>query len=177
MANSGYKNICRIEQPEKKLFGWYVRINFQGKSYAKFFNDKFHGKHEDKSLHAAVQYRNQLERELGKPTTERRVVSRHPNNKTGVIGIRRYNKKTGTSKTGKPYFSDVYEVTWCPEPNKVKRTSFSVAKYGEREAYRRAYELRKRQERRMYGDIIQDDPKLFPGIEELKEKETDAAKE
>ena len=161
MANSGYKNITRIEQASNDLYGWYVRMRFKGKSHAKFFNDKRFEGSEDKSLHAAVRYRNELSESIGRPRTERNVMAAHPGNNTGVVGIRRYMKKTGTSKTGKAYHSDVYEVTWSPEPNKVKRTSFSIAKYGEREAFRRAYELRKRQERRMYGDIIQDDAKLF----------------
>ena len=148
--SSGYKNITRIDQHEKKMHGWYVRINFKDKNHPKFFNDKFHdGK--DAALKAAVAWRDDKCREIGRPITERRVVSRHPKNKTGVIGIRRYNKKTGTNKDGKPYYSDVYEVTWCPEPNTVKRIDFSVAMWGEKGAFEKALELRRQHERLVYG--------------------------
>ncbi len=35
--------VCRIDQPEKKNHGWYVRISYQSKTELKFFADKAHG--------------------------------------------------------------------------------------------------------------------------------------
>jgi len=39
MADSGYKNISRIDSKKKNMHGWYVRIFHKGKSNAKYFND------------------------------------------------------------------------------------------------------------------------------------------
>jgi hypothetical protein len=47
--------------------------------------------------------------------------------------------------------SRVYEVTWCPEPGLIRRTSVSIEKYGEREARRRALAIRERAELEIYG--------------------------
>lgn len=53
--------ICRIDQPEKRTYGWYLRINYQTaatEGYAKFFSDgKYGGKTE--SLLAAVADRDE----------------------------------------------------------------------------------------------------------------------
>ena len=125
MADSGHKNISRIDQERNDLHGWYFRMQFKGKKYVKFFNDKLFEKDQEKSLHAAVVYRNKLEKEVGRPRTDRAVMATHPNNETGVVGIRRH-KNQKKAPNGKTYYSDVYQVTWSPEPNKVKRTSFSI---------------------------------------------------
>jgi hypothetical protein len=142
------KSISRIDQPSKKHHGFYVRVVFRGKQHSKFFSDKKYGGGEA-ALEAAIKYRDELEAELGKPRTDRMVVA-PPDKDRG--GVRRYQKPT--RRNGKVHYSDVYEVSWCPEPGKVRRKRFSVNKLGEREARRRAYEFRMVQERRMYGEPI-----------------------
>ena len=80
------------------------------------------------------------------------IVSNSSRNQTGVLGVRRTFRQTGGySATGKPNYSEVYEVTWQAEPNMVKRRSFSIAKFGEEEAFRRACAVRKQKEEMLYG--------------------------
>ncbi len=51
--------VSRIDQPEKKNHGWYVRITLKGETQQKFFADKTHsGK--NKALKAAQTHRDQL---------------------------------------------------------------------------------------------------------------------
>jgi hypothetical protein len=148
MADSGYKNVSRIDSEKKNMHGWYVRIFHNGKSHAKFFNDNKSGGTEE-ALVDAVEYRNQLEIELGKPRTERYFVnSLHPNNNTGVPGVNRRTVKQ--KKRGKWYSWDVYEVTWTPQPNKLARTTVSIKKYGEEEAFRRACAIREQKMAELY---------------------------
>jgi hypothetical protein len=142
------KSISRIDQPHKNHHGYYVRVVFRGKQHSKFFGDRKHGG-EEAALDAAIKYRNELEAELGKPRTDRVVVAPADKDRGG---IRRYQKPT--RRNGKVHYSDVYEVSWCPEPGQVKRKRFYVGKLGEREAKRRAHEFRRMQERRMYGEPI-----------------------
>lgn len=147
VADSGYKSISRIDQPEKRNHGWYVRVYFRGKMYSKFFNDRHHGGPEA-ALEEAVQYRNELEKEIGKPRSERFVVRVSPRNQSGMIGVSRRMKKSGHK--GRPEGYDVFEVTWSPKPGQIARTSVSIEKYGEEEAFRRACAIRREKEREIY---------------------------
>lgn len=159
MADSGHKSISRIDSSEKKMHGWYVRVWFKGQMHAKFFNDKlFNDK--DEALQAALAYRDEIEDRLGKPRTDRVVVTHSPRNQTGVIGITRTRKQTGAyvPYTAIPNYSDVFEVTWQESPNLVRRTTISVAKYGEAEAFRRACAIRWQKEKEIYGYSIQEFP-------------------
>ncbi len=152
MADSGHKSISRIDIPKKKTHGWYVRVWFKGKMHSKFFSDTGHDTSTE-ALAAAVEYRDELEEQIGKPRTDRVVVTHSPRNRTGVMGVRRMFKRTGAfmPATSAPRYSEVYEVTWQYAPNKVRNTSFSIDKYGEVEAFRLACELRKLKEREIYG--------------------------
>jgi hypothetical protein len=148
MADSGYKNISRIDSKKKNMHGWYVRIYHNGKSHAKYFNDLKSGGKEE-ALYDAIEYRNQLEIDLGKPRTERYIIGAvHPNNNTGVPGVNR--RITKQKKRGKWYSWDIFEVTWNPQPNKVTRTTVSIQKYGEEEAFRRACAIRKQKMAEVY---------------------------
>lgn len=160
MARSGHKDISRIDS--KKTHGWQVRITYQGKYYSKLFSDSLHGGR-DKALERAILYRNQLEKKIGRPRTDRVIVTKSPRNKTGVIGVRRTYHYTGSYKEdGSPNTTEVYEVSWQPEKNKIQKKTFSIRKYGEKEAFRLAYEFRKEKERALYGEPILRDSEDIP---------------
>lgn len=142
-----YKSISRIDQPEKHTHGWYVRVHFKGKEVSKFFPDKLH-KGKSKSLQAAIDFRNETEEKLGKPRTDRPVIMRRPKKK-GMVGVRETVYRT-RGADGQLRESPVFEVTWNPEPNVVRRTSVSIRKYGKKEALRRAVELRREKEEAYY---------------------------
>lgn len=151
-----YKSISRVDIPGKKTHGWNVRVFFKGKMHRpKFFSDKVHGGVE-KALDKAIGYRNMVEEKIGKPRTDRVVVTRNPFNKSKVIGVRKIRQQTGAySESGNPNYSDAYEVTWCPEPNVTQRTTVSIELHGEDEAFRKACSIRKQKEKEIYGRIIQ----------------------
>lgn len=151
MADSGYKSISRIDDAKKKTHGWYVRVYFKGKMHSKFFSDARFGD-KDQGLQEAIKHRDELERKLGKPRSERTVVQVSPRNRSGVIGVRRRRKSSG--KKGRPGGYEVYEVTWSPGPGKMKRTSVSIEKYGEEEAFKRACEIRRQKEEEIYGQPL-----------------------
>ena len=108
-------------------------------------------------MEEAIQWRNQKERELGKPRTDRIIIANKQDNNTGHNGVIRTKKWTGArDKNGNPLpnYVDVYAVPWSPEPGVARQTSFSVDKYGEEEARRLAIDLRKRMERQIYGQEV-----------------------
>lgn len=144
-----YKSVSRIDQPEKHTHGWYVRVRFNGNEVSKFFPDKqFGGK--TKSLQSAIDFRDDTERKLGKPRTDRFVVGHNARGRKEMTGVRLVVKKTRNA-SGELRESPVYEVTWSPEPNVLRRTSVSIRKYGKREALRLAREIREEKERSYYG--------------------------
>ena len=143
IASSGYKDITRVDSFKRNSHGWYVRVRFKGENHAKFFTDSVHGGRE-KALHAAVRYRNKIEREIGKPRTDRTIIASGHRNDTGVVGVKRIIKGPG----------EVFEVTWSPEPNVIQRTTVSITKHGEEEAFRRACAIRRQKERKLYGGAI-----------------------
>ena len=51
--------VSRIDQPEKKNHGWYVRVTYKGKTEQKFFADKSNGG-KPKALKAAQGHRDHL---------------------------------------------------------------------------------------------------------------------
>jgi hypothetical protein len=149
MAKSGHKGVSRIDSPEKKMHGWYVRVRFNKQSRAKFIPDRLHGGRES-ALRAAVECRNEFERELGRPRTDHSVVGSSPRNPSGVAGVRRTVKKH-RGKDGTIYENEVYEVTWNAGRERRGRTSVSIRKYGELRAFRMACAIRREKERQMYG--------------------------
>jgi hypothetical protein len=152
MAKSGYKGISRIDQEERRTHGWYVRVRFGDTTHSKFFRDSAHGG-KDEALKKAVQYRNQLEKDLGIPRTDNVVVIKNSRNKTGIVGIQRRIKRT-RGKNGEWHASEVYEVTWNAGREIMGKTSVSISKHGEAEAFRRACAIRRKKEQRMYGSTV-----------------------
>jgi hypothetical protein len=162
MATSGHKGISRVDHEKKHAHGWLVRITFRGKKHQKFFSDTAEGG-KRASLKAAIAWRNQTEKKIGKPRTERLIAVVSSRNTSGFVGIRESMK--AMTRDGKK-MGPVYEVWWFPKPGKIRKTSVSIYKYGQKEALRRAIALRKAGEKEMYGTAL---PPLKPGSK-LKSK-------
>jgi len=153
MAKSGYKGISRIDQESRNTFGWYVRVMFNGKQVSKFFSDKVHGSRK-KALDAAVKYRDEAEKKLGRPRTDRQVIARQTRNSSGIVGVQ-LRTKTQRTKDGERNVNKYYVVTWNPEPGRVKTIFVPVEKYGERGALLKACSIRREKEKQMYGTVLQ----------------------
>jgi len=131
-----HKNLTRFDHPKKNTFGYFVRIQWKGEKYAKFFSDTVYGDRLG-ALTAALEWRDATERQIGKPRTDRQVVGFSSRNKSGVVGVRRLIKEG----------RDVYEATWIDEQGHVNRTSFSIARHGEKRAFRKAVRARQLHEK------------------------------
>lgn len=129
---SKHKDVARIDQESKRTHGWYVRVRFLGKTHSKFFSDKKNGG-KSSALLAAIAWRDDTEKKLGKPRTDRHVVT-VSNTKSGVVGVR-LNEKLGR-----------YEVSWVNKEGKQGKTSVSIKKHGKKEAFKRACEKRTQKE-------------------------------
>lgn len=128
-----HKDIARIDQEDKKTYGWYVRVRFQGETHCKFFSDLKSGGRQV-ALLAAISWRNAKERELGKPRTDRHLVSVGNRGTTGVIGVifeHNHNR---------------YAVTWVTPDGKQGKTSVAVKKHGREKAFELAKQIRAEKE-------------------------------
>jgi hypothetical protein len=150
MATSGHKSISRVDHAKKRAYGWLVRVAFHNQMHQKFFSDAAHGGRRA-ALKAAILWRNRTEKKLGKPRTERKIAMPTARNTSGVMGIRLTTK--AMTRDGSKH-GPVYEVWWFPKPGVIRKTSFSIYKYGRREAFRRALALRQAGEKEMYGKVL-----------------------
>jgi hypothetical protein len=115
-----------------------VRVVWKGQRKQAFFADAKYGDQLG-ALAAAIDWRNQVERELGKPRTEL-PINNAPASNTGVEGVSR------TQRAGLP----ILQVTWY-ENGRMRRTSISITRHGEEEALRMAQQFRARDDRPRLG--------------------------
>ncbi|NTV99843.1 MAG: AP2 domain-containing protein [Oscillochloris sp.] len=117
-----YLNVTRMDYP--KAHGYFVRVRWKGVLRARMFSDGVYG---DRfaALAAALDWRDQVTKELGKPKSGRPA---RPD-----IGVNR------VIKDGR----DVYEATWLVN-GKQGRTSYSVRKHGAKKARALALAARQR---------------------------------
>ena len=130
------KNISRLKNPKKRIDGYYVRIQWNKKSYSKLFQLTEY----DSTAHAlqhAVAWRDMKEADIGKPRTERVICGIRPYTRctnTGEKGIQRMMKQH--HKGGKPVgkVHPYYIVTAFDRNGRMRRTGFSIEKHGEEKA-------------------------------------------
>ena len=120
------------------MVGYMVRVTWAGVRRQKFFADNKHGDRLG-ALAAALDWRDQQERELGKPRTEQLIFGKATSN-TGIPGV------TRLIRAGHP----VLQVTWY-ENGRQRRTSISIDKHGERAALALARRIRAEAEQRRLG--------------------------
>lgn len=125
-------SISRIEQPEKKHFGYYVRVTRSGIQYSKFFSDKKYGSQHE-ALEAAEELDIALQEEL---PLESQVGRKTIRNTSGYVGVSR------TRSTRKGHTYEYWQAWWGSGENR-KSVKFSIKKYGTRQAKRLAIAARK----------------------------------
>lgn len=144
-----HKSISRVDHAPKRMHGWLVRVQFRGEHRSKFFGDQRHGG-KGEALQQALAFRDEAEQQLGKPRTDRVVVSMSPRSTTGVQGVHRVIKTEQTASGGVSV-RPVYEVTWSPAPGVIKRTSVAITKHGEAAALQRAIAIRQQKEAEVFA--------------------------
>jgi hypothetical protein len=130
-AHKKMAGISRIDQPEKRTHGFFVRLTRAGKTYPAFFGDKTHGG-KRRALKAAQKHYRKLLRKHGRMTRRDRAQILRRKGASGIVGVR---KMTVT----KSYWLAV----WSPRPYHTRRKMFSVETYGERRARALAIRARK----------------------------------
>ena len=129
--------ISRLDLADAGTYGWQVRFQRQGTKYGKFFADRSYGGRTS-ALKQAIEWRDQLLKQLSGSQTVRRHQVRSPRNNSGVVGV----SKVTVRANGAEYC--FWQATWTEGGGVRKAVKFSVRRYGEKEAFRLAVEARRR---------------------------------
>ena len=100
--------ISRIDQPEKKNHGFYVRITHNGKSNQKYFPDKASGG-KGKALAAAKKYRDGVVAKLPKAKKESIAGRRTKIKQSGVTGVTHVVAKAPDGKKTYAYWQAAWD--------------------------------------------------------------------
>lgn len=133
------RGICRIDQPEKRNHGFFVRVQREGKICSGFFTDlKYGGK--TKALAAAKLFYAELQKIIPPKKISNRqwwAEIRRRKGSSNVVGVQKV--VDGRSKKPRIYWM----ATWSPEPYVIRKKMFSVSKYGARKAKQLAIRARR----------------------------------
>jgi len=136
MSNTGHKNISRYKG-KKKGTGLQVCVQWRKEIRRQNFSDSDFDNNPMQTLMAALEWRDEMETEMGKPRTERRILS--------SLGI--YQSTD--------FYGNASWVAQCsPVPGKTMRKCFSIKKFGEHEACMLAHNERCRMEHKYYEGIF-----------------------
>ncbi|MEM6279619.1 MAG: hypothetical protein AAF733_09080 [Verrucomicrobiota bacterium] len=136
MARPNY-GITRIDQPEKKNHGFYVRITHRGKSHQKYFPDKSSGG-KTKALKAAKEHRDKLLSKMPKYKQEAAAKKKRRIKQSGVVGVTHV-----VSKSPKDKVYEYWQAAWIDGDNKRKTAKFSIKRYGNDKALEMAKKARR----------------------------------
>ena len=142
--------ITRIDNDKARTHSWVVTISRKGKKHFKSFSDARHG-NKNKALAAAKEYRDEILSRYSPQTLKEYCSIVKRNNRSGISGVSRYAQKEPDNDGNLRWY---WVASWSPEPGKTKKVKFSVKKYGEEEAFRKAVQAREQalEERKGYFD-------------------------
>jgi len=119
--------ISRIDQPDKKNHGYYVRITHNGKTQQKYFPDKASGS-KTKALKQAKEFRDKVVGKLPKAKREAASRKRRKVKQSGVTGVTHVLSR---SAGGTAY--EYWQAAW-DEDGSRRTAKFSITKYGNKDA-------------------------------------------
>ncbi len=120
--------ITRIDQPEKKNHGFYVRITHRGKGFQKYFPDKSLGG-KTKALKAARLYRDAILKKMPRFKQEAAAKKKRRIKQSGVVGV---THVVSRSPKGKVY--EYWQAAWIDGESSRRTAKFSIARYGDGKA-------------------------------------------
>jgi len=129
--------ITRIDQPEKKNHGYYVRITHRGKTHQKYFPDKASGG-KTKALELAKEHREKLLSKM--PRAKQEAAARKPRRiqKSGVIGV---THVVSRGSNGRDY--EYWQAAWVDSKGSRRTAKYSIGRYGSKKALELAEKARK----------------------------------
>ena len=129
--------ITRIDQPEKKNHGYYVRITHRGKGFQKYFPDKSLGG-KPKAFKAAKAFRDALLKKMPKFKQEAASKKKRRIKHSGVTGVTHV-----VSKSPKGTVYEYWQAAWADADGGRRTAKFSISRYGDEKALDMAKKARR----------------------------------
>ena len=139
-ANYG---ISRIDQPDKKNHGFYVRITHKGKTHQKYFPDKAN-KGKTKALTLAKEFRDKVLSKLPKAKQAAASQKKRKVKSSGMVGVTHVVSKANGKNT-----YEYWQAAWNDEAGRRRTKKFSISRYGEDKALDLAKKARRKAEREL----------------------------
>lgn len=136
MSNTGHKNISRYSG-KRAGKGLQVCVQWRKRFRYRRFPFSEYGYSYAKTLIAALEWRDEMEQELGKPRTERRILS-----------------SPGVYRSKDSYGNEYWVAQCSPALGESMRKCFSIRKYGEEKAHLLALSERCEMEEKYYGGVF-----------------------
>lgn len=134
-------NIRRVDYPARRTFGWLVQVEVKGARHRKFFSDSVYGSR-IAALKHAIAFREALKQKRDARYTLWRRNRLRQNNTSGIPGVGRYEKATG---------SPFWMAFWDDHKGKRRAKKFSVGIHGEIGARRKAILARRQALKQLFG--------------------------
>lgn len=144
-------HIYRIDHKKSHTHSWFVTIQRRGRVYHRHFTDSVYGG-KSKALDAANVYRDSLMNCLRPLTRPERCMIKKKNNRSGISGVTRIDIME-TSR-GRHYHRRYWLAQWPIGNGKARKKKFSIMRYGERGAFQRALQARRRAIRALAPKVI-----------------------
>ena len=125
--------ITRRDHDPSRTHAWVVTLSRKGEMFRMHFSDGVHGG-KRKALAAAKAWRDAIIEKHPPLTVQEHCSILKKNNRSGIAGVCR-----AQNTDGRWY----WVARWSPAPYKGKQVKFSIHKYGEQGAFRRAVRARK----------------------------------
>jgi len=132
--------ITRVDNERHRTFAWIVTIQRRNRIWRRSFSDRSHGG-KGKALRAAKAFRDQILRQHPPMTRAEYCRIKRRNNKSGLAGVCRYVYLEG--QDSQTVERGYWLAFWTHAPGVGKRIKFSISRFGERGALRRARHARK----------------------------------
>jgi hypothetical protein len=134
------RGIYRIDQQASHTHSWLVTVQRRNRIYNRHFTDSVYGG-KAKALAAAIAYRAGLIQRLPVLTKREFCAITKKNNISGISGVSRHEAPGRTPNSPRQVF---WLAQWPVGNYRAKKRKFSVKKYGEEGAFRRAVAARRR---------------------------------
>jgi hypothetical protein len=131
--------ITRIDSKPHRTFAWIVSVQRRNQIWRRAFSDRSYGG-KTKALTAAKAFRDQILSQHPPMSRAEYCRIKRRNNKSGLAGVCRYNypgaQERPAAKRG------YWLAFWTLTSGKGKRIKFSISRFGERGALKRAMRAR-----------------------------------
>ena len=132
-------NIRRVDHEASSTHCWRVTVQRRKRIFVRDFSDGRHGGRQP-ALQAAHLYRNKLVKAYPPLSKAAYCAIRKKNNRSGISGLTRVD--TWEMYKGRRFRRLYWDAQWPIGHRKAQHKKFSITKYGEEEAYLRAFTAR-----------------------------------